>query len=279
MKLSIITINKDNAEGLQKTLDSVACQTWHDFEHIIVDGASADRSVDIIRNYAADVHPYPINWLSEPDTGIYNAMNKGIRMANGEYCMFLNSGDYLYAENVLESVFDKKCKSDIFYGNYYTSSGDLRSGCIEEEVTCFTFFDYTIHHSGCSFIKKELFYKYGLYDEDLKIVADWKWFLQAIGLGTATVEKIDVILSVYDLNGVSTIQEASRISEREQVIKNNVPPLVYRDYKRFYELIDENLERERQIRKSWAYRIGYFIIAPIKWIHKLRTKSFKSSII
>ena len=156
MKLSIITINKDNAEGLQKTLDSVACQTWHDFEHIIVDGASADSSVDIIRNYAADVHPYPVKWLSEPDTGIYNAMNKGIRMANGEYCLFLNSGDYLYAENVLESVFDKKCKSDIFYGNYYTSSGDLRSGCIEEEVTCFTFFDYSIHHSGCSFIKKEI---------------------------------------------------------------------------------------------------------------------------
>lgn len=268
MKLSIVTINRNNAEGLRKTLDSVACQTWHDFEHIIVDGASNDSSVESIQEYADNMHPYPINWIAEPDDGIYNAMNKGIRMAKGEYLLFLNSGDYLYDDSVLDRVFVRNCQSDVFYGNYYTSSGELRSGCDEEEVTCFTFFDYTIHHTGCAIIRKELFDKYGLYDESLKIVADWKWFLQAIGLGTATVEKLDVIMSVYDLNGVSTIQEAARMSEREKVLKEIVPPLVYRDYKRFYELTDDHFERERQIRKSWSYRIGSLIISPFKWLKK-----------
>ena len=129
MKLSIITINKDNAEGLQKTLDSVACQTWHDFEHIIVDGASADSSVDIIRNYAADVHSYPVKWLSEPDTGIYNAMNKGIRLANGEYCLFLNSGDYLYNFNVLNEVFSITFTEDIVTTDFMASTGESLAIC------------------------------------------------------------------------------------------------------------------------------------------------------
>ena len=174
MKLSIITINKDNAEGLQKTLDSVACQTWHDFEHIIVDGASADSSVDIIRNYAADVHPYPINWLSEPDTGIYNAMNKGIRLANGEYCLFLNSGDYLIDGDVLDKVFALNFNEDVVCGNIkYKLGKSLIIGCSPTEVSLRTFIRGSINHTGTAFIKKSAFEKWGLY-ESLKIVSDWK---------------------------------------------------------------------------------------------------------
>ena len=97
MKLSIITINYNNAAGLKKTLDSVAAQTYTDFEHIIVDGASTDGSVDEIIAYSQSpiANRHKIIWLSEPDTGIYNAMNKGIKKASGDYLLFLNSGDFL----------------------------------------------------------------------------------------------------------------------------------------------------------------------------------------
>lgn len=271
MKLSIITINFNNEKGLKKTLDSVSCQTWCDFEHIIVDGASSDGSVQSISNYCEQVaNRYPVLWISEPDEGIYNAMNKGIRMAKGDYCLFLNSGDWLYNSEVLNYVSRNKIESDIFYGNYYTSSGILRSGCDEEEITFFTFMDYTIHHTGCAFIKRELFKQYGLYDENLKIVADWKWFLQAVGLGNAKVEKVEVILSVYDDQGISSIQIEERMKERERVIREIVPPLMYRDYKRYYELVDLSLQREREIRHSWSYRVGSFVLAPIKWIARIR---------
>jgi glycosyltransferase involved in cell wall biosynthesis len=103
VKLSIITINKDNARGLEKTIQSVMGQTYNDFEYIVIDGASSDDSVDIIKRYA-DRMTY---WVSEPDTGIYNAMNKGIRKAQGEYCLFLNSGDVLINSNSLKDAFEE----------------------------------------------------------------------------------------------------------------------------------------------------------------------------
>ena len=119
MKLSIITINYNNAAGLKKTLDSVAMQTSIDFEHIIVDGASTDDSVEVIRTYSQSpiANRRKIQWISEPDTGIYNAMNKGVRMANGEYTLMLNSGDYLVDENVISSIMLILDGTDIVQGN------------------------------------------------------------------------------------------------------------------------------------------------------------------
>ena len=111
--LSIITINRNNAAGLRKTIESVVSQTYTDFDYIIIDGASTDESVDVIKEYADRI----TYWVSEPDTGIYNAMNKGILKANGEYCLFLNSGDWLYDNDVLNDVFSISPTEDIVYGN------------------------------------------------------------------------------------------------------------------------------------------------------------------
>ncbi len=267
MKLSIITINKDNAEGLQKTLDSVACQTWHDFEHIIVDGASADNSVDIIRNYAADVHPYPINWLSEPDTGIYNAMNKGIRLANGEYCLFLNSGDYLIDGDVLDKVFALNFNEDVVCGNIEYKLGEsLIIGCSPTEVSLRTFIRGSINHTGTAFIKKSAFEKWGLYDENLKIVSDWEWYLLALGLSTATYHKIDVLLSVFNCDGISNRQIDLLNEERKKVLSESLPERILKDYEYLEWLQQSKLDQELQIRSSWSYKLGSMIINPIKRI-------------
>ena len=119
MLLSIITINRNNASGLEKTIRSVFSQVRDDFEYIVVDGASSDESVDVIRRYA-ELFGNRLKWVSESDKGIYCAMNKGIGMASGEYLQFLNSGDCLVADTVIDKMFVALENNDypsIIYGN------------------------------------------------------------------------------------------------------------------------------------------------------------------
>ena len=114
MKLSIITINYNNRDGLKRTLQSVENQNTRDFEHVIIDGASTDGSAEDIRKYAEN-KPNVI-WVSEPDSGIYNAMNKGAKLASGEYLLFLNSGDDLYSSHVVQDFNKEKITADIVEG-------------------------------------------------------------------------------------------------------------------------------------------------------------------
>ena len=165
MKLSIITINLNNDTGLKKTIESVINQTLKNFEFIIIDGGSTDRSVELIKEYAGQINYY----VSEPDKGIYNAMNKGIRQTHGEYCFFLNSGDYFVKENVLEKVFNNIFDEDVVFGNLLVCLngklvGKRRS---KERLTFLDVYSGLIKHQA-SFIKRQLFDKFGLYNEDLR---------------------------------------------------------------------------------------------------------------
>ena len=242
MKLSIITINRNNAEGLRKTIGSVVSQTFKNVECIIIDGASTDGSVDVIKEFENAI----TYWISEPDSGIYNAMNKGIVKASGDYLLFLNSGDYLYNSDVLRKFIESDYDEDVIYGNIRCDFGngvEVRS--YYGEVTLRTFVEETINHSGCAFIKKELFDKYGLYDEKLKIVSDWKFFLVAIGLGTASVRHVDYVISVFDTNGISNNQVELASNEREKVLKEMLPFRLLRDYEKMTELEQSKLDQER----------------------------------
>ena len=273
MKLSIITINYNNAEGLRKTLASVASQTFRDFEHIIVDGGSTDESVEIIREYAdnetirlegykairqensnADIlasSPHhlitssPIIWISEPDKGIYNAMNKGIeialgkrivnsfnrsefvedknkgiRTANTEYLLFLNSGDYLVNENVVKNVINEKLQEDIVYGKQMIE----KDGALipvrfysPEEMSFCAFLKSTLPHQ-CTFIRAALFDKIGMYNEQNKIVSDWEWNLQALFRWNVSLREIDVPISVYDTKGISSNQKMYELQQQERLV-------------------------------------------------------------
>ena len=115
MKYSIITINYNNKDGLEKTILSVINQTCQDFEYIIIDGGSTDGSVDVIKKYADRID----YWVSEPDKGIYNAMNKGIIKAKGEYLNFMNSGDCFYDNEVLSNVYQNGMCSEMIVGKDY----------------------------------------------------------------------------------------------------------------------------------------------------------------
>ena len=187
-KLSIITINLNNSKGLRKTIESVVSQTNKDFEYLIVDGGSTDGSVEIIREYSDSI----AWWISEPDYGIYHAMNKGISKANGFYCQFLNSGDSLISKDVTDKMLRGTSTSSIIYGNKIKIMSNGRSVYNRKLNTesFLTFYKGTMNHAT-AYIKKTLFDKYGLYDEELKIVSDWKFYLMAVGLHNETVEYKD----------------------------------------------------------------------------------------
>ena len=167
LKISIITINKNNASGLEKTCLSVITQTYQNLEWIVIDGASEDNSVDIINKYT-DKMTY---WVSEPDTGIYNAMNKGIKIANGEYYLFLNSGDYLIHPWTIENVLNEIIKynsADVYYSDVLGDNYILYS--TNKNIDLKYLINNNLNHQNC-LIKNNLFEK-ELYDEDYKIISD-----------------------------------------------------------------------------------------------------------
>lgn len=231
MKLSIITINYNNATGLKRTLDSVSSQTCADFEHIIVDGASTDESVEMIRDYentlTSRLSPLAsrLKWLSEPDTGIYNAMNKGVRLAKGEYTLMLNSGDYLVDEHVIEKVLPLLDGADIIQGNTIEDYPDKiirNKGFGRSNID---FFDVMRGHflHQASFCKRELFDKYGFFDESYRVVGDTKFFMMCLGVGNASFEYIDIDIANYDIYGISTKEHNEEIIKlRKEMYPNRL---------------------------------------------------------
>ena len=246
MKLSIITINYNNAAGLKKTLDSVAVQTYTDFEHIIVDGASSDGSVDIIREYEKNLTSR-LKWLSEKDTGIYNAMNKGIKMATGEYLLFLNSGDYLVDKSVIEKVFANDCVADILCARCNVSDNGkvVWTSNPPENVTFGTLYTVGLAHQS-TFIRKSLFEQYGYYDESYRYNADIEFWYRSIIEHNASTQKIDVITTDYNLDGISSTENQTEKykSEKERILA---------PYKSFCQDYDDMIiERAKYVSISWV---------------------------
>ena len=235
MKLTIITINRNNATGLEKTIRSVLDQTCTAFEYVLVDGASTDGSVDIIWQYAEQFGDR-IKWISEPDKGIYNAMNKGIGMASGEYIQILNSGDSLVSGQVVGKMYEALEQSgfpSILYGNMLKDMPEgklLRDRCFAgRDITLLGFIHGTLNHSP-AYIRKSLFDQYGLYDETLRIVSDWKWYMQAIVLGKEKPVYADIDITLFDMSGISETNNALREKERRDCLAAMIPQQILKDY-------------------------------------------------
>lgn len=245
-KISIITINYNDAEGLRKTLASVASQTYTDIEHIIVDGASTDGSVDVIREYEtvnlSSTNPIRIVWVSEKDKGIYDAMNKGVAKSSGEYLLFLNGGDALASPTVIEDVIPYLNDTDFVIGRSYFSNEGKRCGASpllsENDMSMYYMYLHGINHQS-AFIRRNLLIDTP-YDTNVRISADWLFFVQTIVMQSATVKFVDLFFSDFDLTGVSSNNEAV-LKEREEVLKKILPERIARDYIKiaphYYEVI------------------------------------------
>lgn len=230
MKLSIITVNLNNRDGLQKTIDSVVSQTFRDFEWIVIDGGSTDGSKELIEQYA-DHFAY---WVSEPDKGVYNAMNKGIRVARGEYINFMNSGDCFASVSILSEIFSVPRDADVLFGYMVRDTVEgqyVNFSVMKEKLTWVDFYYDGLPHQS-SFIKKDLFEKYGLYDEELKAVSDWKFFVKACVYNQSICEFVPKKISIYSSDGLS---DKIGWEEREKVkmelfplmITNDIPKIVF----------------------------------------------------
>jgi len=239
--LSIITINKNNGAGLEKTIQSVICQTSNDFEYIVIDGASDDESVEIIAKYADRIN----YWVSERDTGVYNAMNKGIRKAQGKYCLFLNSGDWLISPETLKDVFEeiRDNSSDIFYSDVIMTDGRIRQ--FQSKITI-NYLLYTHLNHQNTIIKCSLFSKH-FYNENLNISSDWEFFLHEYWNNKSMFHKLKTNIAIYDTTGISSRDLKMRHAE-DLIVYHNV----------FNDLADIIIEH-----RSFCKTIYYGIITDI----------------
>lgn len=196
--ITIITVVYNDFKNIEKTIQAILDQTYKDIEYIIIDGGSQDGTADVIKKYESNL----AYWISEKDRGIYDAMNKAINKSNGEWIIFMNSGDLFYNNNVLQDIFFNKSYpvSDIIYGN--TLALNSKNIIIPpKKISKNFFYSNTICHQSI-FFKKEMFLKNNLYNLNYRIIADRIWLLEA-AIGNANFKHVDFIVSVWDEEGFS----------------------------------------------------------------------------
>lgn len=239
--LSIITINYNNAAGLEKTIRSIISQSYKNMEYIVIDGNSSDGSKDIINQYAGSITYH----VSEPDTGVYNAMNKGIKKATGQYLLFINSGDELLNAQSIELVAADIHTHDIVYGDLQLqlSATQTRIKTYPDSLVFSYFMLDSLPHPA-SFIQRSLFDKLGYYNESLKIVSDWGFFLTAIFKHQVSYKHIPKVFSVFHLDGISSATANNNLiaNEKRQILQTAFPM-----YANLYdELWEAHLLREKE---------------------------------
>ena len=252
MKLTVLTINYNNKEGLIKTFESVRAQTWKDFEFIVIDGGSNDGGKELIEQN--DQINY---WVSEKDSGVYNAMNKGIKKAKGDYIIFMNSGDFFYDEFVLEKIraeFDFDI--DILYGDsvFFNDQGYRKVIKAPKKLTFGFFYDGGLNHQAV-FIKKSLFNDYFFYNEEYKICADWEFFIIMVCLHNVSVKHLKEIICYYDFSGISAKVENLPIYIRERETTLN----------KYFAAFREDAELAKETRTKRVKQVLHIKKYPVAW--------------
>ncbi len=212
-KISVITVNYNDKVGLKKTMESVINQTFNDFEFIVVDGGSTDGGKEIIEEYKER-----IDYLfSESDKGIYNAMNKGIKVAKGEFVIFMNSGDTFANSEVLQKVeSDLVPEFDIYYGDYNrVKSNSIRKKTYPENLSFSFFYTGSLSHQS-AFIRRTLFDDIFLYNEEYKIASDWEFFVYAICYKNVPYKYLNMTISDFDFTGISSVVKFKHIAQAER---------------------------------------------------------------
>lgn len=250
--LSIITINLNNAIGLQRTIESVVSQYFKDFEFIVIDGLSSDGSLDIVKHYSSKINIS----VSELDNGIYDAMNKGAKLAGGKYLLFLNSGDWLTNKNVLADLFKNVPDANILYGDviYVYPNKKLRY----KKQPRFISIEYLLHKTilhPAAFIERNFFFKCGEYNLNCKIAADYSFFLNAVIVQSASTFYLNKAVSFHSFDGVS--------SRQENFIKiNNERSLIQKEY--FSQEEIANAQSKMHHKKNFFQRLTSFLIE--RWL-------------
>lgn len=209
MKITVITVCFNSVKTIERTIKSVLAQNYSELEYIIIDGGSTDGTLDIIRKYKENLSV----WISEPDDGLYDAMNKGLAKATGEVFAFLNSDDY-YTENVLERVneYFKTDDVDMVSGNMYIcAEGTVKKAVYDKSNRENLFFGVVYPHPAL-FAKRELYIKYGGFDTSYKIAADSDWVMK-VCLNGAKVICVEDYFTYFSDGGISSRKQYLALEE------------------------------------------------------------------
>jgi len=247
-KISIITVNYNDKLGLEKTIKSVANQTCKDFEFIVIDGGSSDGSKELIEQNKDSIH----YWISEKDSGVFNAMNKGIKAATGDFVIFMNGGDCFNDDSVLENVLPDLTEDyDIYYGdNYKVSPGSKRLKTYPEKLRFSFFYSSSINHQS-TFIRRSLFEQHFYYNENYRIASDWEFFAYTICYANVPTKYLKKTIALYDFTGISSNPKFSELYSKEkmQTLQKFFPTFI-EDYKDVNELTSKRYLQFQHIKKS-----------------------------
>ena len=281
-KISIITINRNNKDGLRMTMQSVLGQDYGDLEYIIVDGASDDGSVEVIQEYETlfAQKNVPFQYESKPDRGIFNAMNKGIVKADGEYLLFLNSGDYLVSSSVLTSFAQMGTVEDFVSGNVQVCiDGRAQIRKSPQNVSFLFFHNNSLPHQA-TFIKKKVFETYGMYNEENKIKSDWENSLRSLIIGDATYRHVEQTISYYDVLGVSSQDAFLELKKQEQkrVYLSIMPEYVYETLSFYQQKYHGFISQKRMYDEYMTIKNGKFgwVVKIILWMKNNNRKMRKA---
>jgi len=228
--ISVITINLNNLNGLKNTVDSVLSQSFQSFEYIVIDGDSNDGSIDYLHSLGSSLS----HLISEKDNGIYDAMNKGIQIASGQYLLFLNSGDYFYSGDSLKNIAEVSRRAQIIYGNMAVAdNSNTRIQYYPNRLNARYFMFDTLPHSS-TLIMRDLFMKYGKYSTSYSIVSDWAFFLDTIIGDNVTYQYVNTTVSVFNLQGISSQPGSYAIIRKEM---DHYLSAHYRLYYMYYKVL------------------------------------------
>ena len=215
MKVSIITACYNAEDTIEETIRSVAGQTYTDIEYIVVDGASKDYTPAILTKYEHKIS----RLISEPDTGVYNAQNKGIKNATGDLIFILNADDVFINELVVEQFanFAKERKEGLILGNIILL--DKYTGKVYHEkqpvIDDIQLLKSTVFHPA-TFFRKEVFEKYGLYNEENRIASDYEWYVNYFVKNNGDFAYLDKPISIFSMSGLSSNEEHGKIHQSER---------------------------------------------------------------
>ena len=264
MYLSIITVNYNNLSGLKKTLDSVISQTSKDFEWIVIDGGSTDGSKELLEEHSDKIS----YWVSEKDHGIYEAMNKGIKVAKGDYLQFLNSGDSLADADIIKLFCERSNTEDVIYGNAIIvddNDNEVKRFHAPDFVRFSYFFGHALNHQA-TFFSKHCFENY-LYNEENRIASDIELYMLLMYKGY-TFAKWEEYIVRFDNTGISTKKAKD---EFHGIVDRILPKGIKSDYEEMIQFRDVDLAImiKRIIHSNRLLRyITRILILPIYWIAK-----------
>lgn len=252
-RLTIITINYNHLDGLRRTIDSIVNQTFCDYEWIVIDGGSTDGSKELLEQCQSHF----AWWCSEPDKGVYNAMNKGLAHATGEYVNFMNAGDIFATPNILSEIFFQPHDADVLYGYMTLETIDGETfwpDMMKFKLKPYDFYGATLNHQS-TFTKRDVFAKYGAFDESYRILADWRHFAQIIAIENVSTEFIPKKISIYEGGGLSITQRERVAAELKRIRHEVYPTFDDETYSSLKDLEKATKELSRYDSQGLFYRL------------------------